>query len=380
VSCNTVARALVLSRTPDRLYKVEGHHLVGARSYGALLCVTRGYFNTRPCCNLVHENTLTLLDGTFSTSTVPSCPRHDCPSPKEKKRKPRPKPTRHCVRGCKKKEKDAAHFCFEMDDDYGSYSTCEHEPLQPVLECTECDCYDLSGVLYPAGHMEEPRKERLFTFPAPRLELSNACGELDQCRTTTYTPCKCRHCAADVEMLVPDGCGFAVFKKHCAPEWGNRNEPDEVDGKYECYTRVCVTLCPTNGRECRHPRCAHGRHHAAHCNRQCHDVIADVVCERSECIKAEQASGKDCLAPAKCIPCDKRMCSGKRCARGYHHHHLCDMHTCQQTRQHKPPGPPLPTPGTLTGRVGKLGFHKGRDTDKGCHETCEHGMQRRTHV
>jgi len=356
LSNSSVARGLVLSGD-CKDFIVVGNHLVGGRSYGNLLSATRGYFNTRPCCNIILENTLTLADGKFSTSTRDSIENHECPSVPVKKPKPRPKPTRHCVPGCTLKHKDPNHYCFEMNDDYGSYSTCdEPDPRDELLQPDVCDCYEQKGVLYGSGRMIPPRKERNFTFPA-KLELSEACGVLDACRQHRFEYCSCKHCGDPIELLIPDGCNFIVLKcdKSHSP---HKKGVSEVDGKFECYTRACVTVCPhgTNGH-CDHPRCKDGYHHNDECGMGCRKILADVVCEKKECLALEHTKNREFLRAPKCTPCDRRFCGHKRCVGGFHHHHVCKIETCphlHNTSQHS--SRPLPLPGSNIGKISKLGF------------------------
>lgn len=359
-SCNNVARGLILSGN-NKQYTISGNMLVGANSYDNLLCATRGYFNTRPCCNLLHTNTLTLADGRFSSGTRPAINPVRC-HVKEKKKQPRPKPTKHCLPECKKRESNPEHYCFEMNDDYGSYSLCEKDDPVQHLDQLKCDCYDDAGVLHQSGIMNQPRKERLFTFPAA-LELSSACGELDNCRKFNFEYCQCRHCGDTVEVIVPDGCGFITLKQHRTRLDPERREPDDVDGKFECYSRTCVSLCPHPTGRCGHPRCRDGHHHRPDCGLDCRKILADVVCERKECIEIHEKKERKCFKPALCKPCDRRLCSERRCVHGYHHHHVCDIKNCpyvHRSDQSAPRRRRLPEPGQHIHKLSVLGFQKYR--------------------
>lgn len=359
VSCNSIARGVVLAGDCKQ-YITSGNMLIGAKSYESLLQVTRGYFNTRPCCNLVHTDALSLSDGRFSAGTRPAIHREKCSEPKKKKQ-PRPKPTKHCLPECKKRHSDPEHFCFEMDDDYGSYSMCEKDDPARSLDKAECSCYESAGVIFPAGTMNKPRRERLFRFPAPKLELSSACGELDACRKFEYEQCVCRYCGDSVEVIIPDGCGFITLKHHPAQRDNMKQEPHDVDGKFECYSRTCVSLCPHPRGYCKHPRCKDGHHHRPDCGLDCRKLLADVVCERKECFELHEKKDRKCFTPALCQPCDKRHCSEKRCVDGYHHHHVCKIKNCPhlaQDRSYRKTGSQLPIPGQHIHTLSILGFQQ----------------------
>ena len=156
VSCNTLARGLVLAGD-CRNFKFREDDLVASTSYQNLLCATKGYFQTRPCCNLTFDHALTLDDGRYSYINRTEYEQETCQEEKKKG----PKIVKQCVPGCKKKQEDRDHYCFTMAVEYDSYQLCDKEE---DIERDECDCYDAKGILYPLGEMKPPRKERQFAF------------------------------------------------------------------------------------------------------------------------------------------------------------------------------------------------------------------------
>jgi hypothetical protein len=378
ISCNTLARGLVLAGD-CRAFKFRDNDLVAATSYTGLLCATRGYFNTRPCCNLIHENALSLSDGKYSfydetMYDIERCERGAC----------KEKITRQCLPTCKRKEKDPEHFCFEIAEKYDSYNQCVEEPVLPPDACT---CYDAANVLYPAGKMRPPRRERAFTFPQA-LELSRVCGVLEPCREFSFEYCSCKHCGSAVELLVPTACGFITFER-VLPLKRRGLEPDDVDGKFECYYRVCAQLCPEGS--CSRSDCHDGRHHHEKCKKRCHTVLADVVCERKECQQKLPYNDK-CVRPSRCHPCNHISCGAHRCDGHVHHHNLCSVIQCPERNlnmSHRK-ARPFPEPGSHTKRLGVLGFDKGivagrrppelKCQSKSCQKGCEHGRRKPKHV
>ena len=379
ISCNTLARGLTIAGD-CRAFKFRENNLVAATSYNSLLCATRGYFNTRPCCNIIHEDALTLSDGRFSFYDETMYDTERC-----KQSACKDKITRHCLPSCKHKEKDPNHFCYEIAEKYDSYNQCVKEPGLPRDTCT---CYDAAGVLYPAGKMHPPRRERDFTFPQA-LELSSVCGVLEPCREFTFEYCSCKYCGSAIELLVPTACGFITFERVRPPK-RHGLEPDDVDGKFECYYRVCTQLCPEGS--CSRSNCHNGRHHNPKCGTLCREVLADVVCERKECQQRPPDVDDCCVRPSRCRPCDHHSCAAHRCDGHMHHHHLCNVVECperQLAMLHRR-NIPFPEPGSHTKRLSVLGFDKGtvrrgRPPEHGCkssscREGCEHGRRKAKHV
>lgn len=345
VSCNTLARGLVLAGD-CRNFKFREDDLVASTSYQNLLCATKGYFQTRPCCNITFDHALTLEDGRYSHVDRTEYEREIC----EEEKKKGPKIVKQCVPGCKKKQEDPEHYCFTMAVEYDSYTTCHEEEI----ERDECDCYNAKGVLYPLGEMKPPRKERQFAFPET-LQLSRMCGELDPCRPFRFEYCSCRYCGSAIELFVPTQCGFITLERIMPhPEHHDHGrEPDEVDGKFKCYHKVCVELCPHG--KCGHPHCKDGFHHHEHCDKKCRRLMADVVCEKKTC----QDRHRGCIRPSRCRPCDRKSCHLGNCDGRFHHHHLCDHRNCLiSIEDERTPLQDL-VPGSHTKRLGVLGFDKG---------------------
>ena len=345
VSCNTLARGLVLAGD-CRNFKFREDDLVASTSYQNLLCATKGYFQTRPCCNITFDHALTLEDGRYSHVDRTEYEREIC----EEEKKKGPKIVKQCVPGCKKKQEDPEHYCFTMAVEYDSYTTCHEEEI----ERDECDCYDAKGVLYPLGEMRPPRKERQFAFPET-LQFSRLCGELDPCRPFRFEYCSCKYCGSAIELFVPTQCGFITLERIMPhPEhYDHGREPDEVDGKFKCYHKVCVEVCPHG--KCDHPHCKDGFHHHEHCDKKCRRILADVVCEKKTCQDRHQG----CIKPSRCRPCDHKSCHIGNCDGRFHHHHLCDHRNCLISIENEHTPLQDLVPGSHTKRLGVLGFDKG---------------------